>query len=123
MSEISKRFLCDALGWGIGLWLIGYIFGVVFFMLVPVSLVGWVIMPIGIIITLWVLIKKINGSFRYFIVIGITWALIAVICDYIFLVQLFHPANGYYVLDVYLYYVLTLLLPIGVGRWKQTKTV
>ena len=30
----------DALGWGIGLWLIGYVLGFVFFMIVPASMIG-----------------------------------------------------------------------------------
>lgn len=55
---MDKQLLKDALGWGFVLWLIGYALGFVVFFIVPPSVIGWVIMPIGIIITLWVLLKK-----------------------------------------------------------------
>ena len=45
--------------------------------------------------------------------------LIAVICDYFFLVKAFNPADGYYKLDVYLYYGLTFILPLAVGLGKK----
>lgn len=118
---MSKQFYKDALGWGFILWLIGYILGIILFAVIPPSMIGWVITPIGIAITLWVLIKKINGdSLKYYFLIGLVWALIAVIFDYFFLVKLFKPADGYYKLDVYLYYIITFLLPIIVG-WRKTK--
>jgi len=44
--------------------------------------------------------------------------LIAVIFDYLFLVKMFKPTDGYYKLDVYLYYILTFLLPLIVG-WRK----
>jgi hypothetical protein len=44
----------------------------------------------------------------------------AVALDYIFLVKLF-KATDYYKVDVYVYYVLTLLLPIVVGWYKVRK--
>jgi len=115
----SKQFLKDALGWGFVLWLIGYILGIAFFMVVPPNLIGWVIMPIGIIIALWVLYKKVKGdSFQYYIFLAIAWTPIAIVFDYFFLVKLFKPADGYYKLDVYLYYALTFILPVFVG-WRK----
>jgi hypothetical protein len=117
---MNKQLLKDTLGWGIVLWLIGYILGIILFMIVPQSIIGWVIMPIGIAITLWVLIKKVkNRSFQYFLIIAIVWTLIAIIFDYIFLVKMLKPAGGYYKLDVYLYYLLTFALPILVG-WRKS---
>ena len=116
---MTKQFLKDALGWGFLLWLIGYALGFVLFALVPASLIGWVIMPIGIAVTLWVLFKKIKGaSLKYYLAIALVWTIIAVVFDYIFLVKALKPADGYYKLDVYLYYALTLLLPIAVGLKK-----
>jgi hypothetical protein len=53
------------------------------------------------------------------VVLAIVWVLIAVICDYFFLVKAFKPADGYYKLDVYVYYFLTFALPILVG-WRRT---
>jgi hypothetical protein len=116
---MNKQLLKDSLGWGFILWLIGYILGFVFFFTVPSNLIGWVIMPIGIIITLWVLFKKIKStSFKYYVKLAFIWTLIAIIFDYFFMVKALKPTNGYYKLDVYLYYILTFILPLFAG-WKK----
>ncbi|MCX9081560.1 MAG: hypothetical protein OIN83_05125 [Candidatus Methanoperedens sp.] len=118
---MTKQFAKDAFGWGFILWLIGYALGILLFTVVPLSLVGWIIMPIGTIITIWVLVKKIKAdSFRYFALLAVIWALIAVVFDYFFLVKVFKPEDGYYKLDVYLYYTLTFVLPLIVG-WRKKK--
>jgi hypothetical protein len=117
---MSKQLLKSAFGWGLGLWLFGYILGFVFFALVPANLIGWVIMPFGITVTIWVLIKKIQCKiFNDYLVLAVVWTLIAVICDYFFLVKLLHPADGYYKLDVYLYYLITFILPVAAGLRKK----
>lgn len=117
---MNAQFLKDALGWGILLWLIGYALGIVLFAFVPPSMLGWILMPIGILITLWVLLKKITSeSFKYYTLLAAAWTLIAIVCDYLFLVLVFKPADGYYKLDVYLYYVLTLVLPLLVGLYRN----
>jgi uncharacterized membrane protein len=117
---MNKQLLKDTLGWGFILWLIGYVLGIVLFPVVPTSIIGWVIMPIGVLVTLWVLFKKVKGdSLNYYLIVAVSWTLIAVVFDYFFLVKTFKPADGYYKLDVYLYYVLTFLLPIIVG-WRKT---
>lgn len=116
---MSKKRLVDLLGWGFILWLIGYGLGIILFTLVPISLIGWIITPIGVAITLFVLFKKIKSvSVNYYLAISISWTFIAVICDYFFLVKAFHPADGYYKLDVYLYYFLTFTLPLAVWYLK-----
>jgi hypothetical protein len=116
-----KQFLKDTFLWGFILWLIGYIFGIVLFPVVPNSLLGWVIMPIGIIMTLWVLIKKVKViSLQYYVFLAIIWTLMAIIFDYFFLVRIFKPADGYYKIDVYLYYALMFALPLLVG-WKKVR--
>lgn len=113
---MNKQFYKDALGWGFILWLIGYIIGILLFSVVPAGMIGWVIMPIGIAITLWVLLKKVKiESFKHYILLAFIWMLIAIIFDYFFLVKVFKPADGYYKLDVYLYYLLTFILPAIVG--------
>ncbi|QQR78627.1 MAG: hypothetical protein IPJ68_06180 [Candidatus Moraniibacteriota bacterium] len=77
-------------------------------------------MPIGTIITLWVLLKKIRSeSFQDYVFIAIAWTLIAVVFDYVFLVMIFKPVDGYYKLDVYVYYALTLILPLATGWSKR----
>ncbi len=75
---------------------------------------------IGTIITLWVLFKKIKAdSFQHYALLAVVWGLIAIVFDYFFLVKAFKPADGYYKLDVYLYYTLTFVLPLVVGWHKQ----
>jgi len=116
---MNKQFYRDAFGWGFVLWLIGYVLGLLLFAVVPASLIGWIITPIGIAITLWVLFKKVRKeSFKNYLSLAFTWTFIAIVCDYLFLVAVFKPV-GYYKLDVYLYYFITLLLPILVGLKKN----
>lgn len=118
-----KQFLKDGLGWGFLVWLLGYGLGIVFFTVVPPNLIGWFVTPIGIIISLWVLIKKIHSKkIAYFSAIALVWTVIAIICDYFFLVRAFKPTTPYYKLDVYIYYLLTFLLPVIVGL-KKTKKI
>jgi len=119
---MNKQFLKDGLGWGFILWLIGWVLGIVAFMVVPAGLIGWVVSPIGILITVWVLIKKIKSEdLKYYLKIAVAWTLIAVVFDYFFLVKLFNPADGYYKLDVYFYYITTFVLPLLVGFFKTRK--
>jgi hypothetical protein len=116
---MTMQFLKDALGWGFGLWIFGYTLGILLFAFIPVSLLGWIITPIGITVTLWVLFKRVKAnSLRYYLYLGVMWTFIAIICDYFLLVQVFKPADGYYKVDVYLYYLLTFSLPILVGIRK-----
>ncbi|MFZ2969681.1 MAG: hypothetical protein WA063_00885, partial [Minisyncoccia bacterium] len=69
------------------------------------------------------LFKKINGdSPRYYLLLGIAWMLIAIVSDYVFLVLVFKPADGYYKLDVYLYYAFTFILPLLAGSGKKRST-
>ncbi len=123
MFEVNRQLLKDSLGWGFVLWLIGYVLGILLFFAVSPSLLGWVIMPIGVIITLWVLLKRIKrGALQYYLVLAIVWTAIAIAFDYLFIVQALKPADGYYKLDVYLYYALTFILPLVVGWWKNAKS-
>jgi hypothetical protein len=117
---MNNKFLKDGLGWGSALWFIGYVLGIALYPVIPSEKIGWYIMPIGVLITLWVLLKKIKGnSFQYYLRIAVTWTVIAIVFDYLFLVLLFKPKDGYYKLDVYLYYLLTFVMPcIAVLRKK-----
>lgn len=122
--HMNIRLFKDTIGWGFLLWLSGYILGIILFFVLPTSILGWVIMPFGILMILWVLLKKIkNQPFQYFVVLAISWTVIAIVFDYFFLVKVFKPADGYYKLDVYLYYLFTFTLPLIIG-WRngQTKT-
>ena len=120
---MNKQLLKDSLGWGFILWLIGYILGIAFFFVLPPSILGWVIMPIGILITLWVLLKKVKSdTFQYYLMLGIVWTVIAIVFDYLFIAKAFAPADGYYKLDVYLYYALTFIIPLIIGWRKSAKS-
>ncbi len=117
---MNKQFLKDALFWGFILWLIGYGLGMVLFSLVPASYIGWIIMPIGTALTIWVVLKKVKGpTLQYYLSLAVVWTAIAVVFDYFFLVRAFRPADGYYKFDVYLYYTLTFLIPLAVGWIKN----
>ena len=117
---MNRQLVKDALGWGLVLWLIGYALGMILFAFVPVSLIGWIIMPIGTVIALWVSFRKVNGdTLRHYFLVALAWTLIAVLGDYLFIVKALKPADGYYKLDVYLYYALTLGIPIFAG-WRRT---
>jgi hypothetical protein len=118
---MNKQQLLDMFGWGIGLWLFGYVLGIVLFMVVPPTLIGWVLTPIGVAVTLWVLNKKIaSKNFGYYLYLGFAWTAVAVVFVFLFLVMVFKPADGYYKLDVYLYYLLTFVLPVVAG-WYKTR--
>jgi hypothetical protein len=115
-----KKIFLNTLQWGFTLWLIGYVLGFVFFALIPPAMIGWFVMPIGVVITIWVLMKKIEReSFGCYIGLGVIWTLLAIGLDYLFIVKLLKPADGYYKFDVYLYYFLTFTLPILFGWWKK----
>jgi len=117
---MNKQFSKDALGWGFVLWLIGYALGMMFFALVPAILIGWIIMPIGTAIAIWIAFRKVKGdTLRYYCLVALVWLLIAVLGDYLFIVKAFKPADGYYKPDVYLYYALTLAIPLFAG-WRRT---
>jgi hypothetical protein len=116
---MTARLIKDAVGWGFALWLIGYLLGLALFFVLPTAQIGWAVMPIGLAITLWVLLKRVKAAaVSYYAVLAVVWTVIAVAFDYIFIVKAFKPEDGYYKLDVYLYYALTFLVPIAVGVWK-----
>ncbi len=116
---MSKQLTKDIFGWGFLLWLVGYLLGILFFMMFPPAMIGWIIMPIGLVLTLWVLLKKVHAkSFQEYLWLAAGWTLIAIASDYFFLVKVFHPADGYYKLDVYLYYLSMFFLPLAVA-WRK----
>ena len=117
-KAMKKQFYKDTFLWGFVLWLIGYLFGMVLFFVVPQNMIGWVILPIGTTITLWVLFKKIKSdSFFYYLYLAIVWTLIAILFDYLFIVKSLN-ADGYYKLDVYMYYALAFILPLT-AFWRK----
>jgi hypothetical protein len=114
------QLLKDSLGWGLLLWLVGYVLGIALFALAPVAIIGCIIMPAGVALTLWVLVTRIHAEpFGYYAVMSVVWTAVAIVFDYVFIVKTFAPTDGYYKPDVYLYYALTCLLPLGVGAYKH----
>ena len=122
MSTNGNRLLRYAFGWGSGLWLIGYLLGIVLFAFVPAALIGWIITPIGVVITVWVLLRVKGEPLWFYAMLSAVWTLLAVILDYVFIVKAFNPSDGYYKADVYLYYALTFLLPVIIGWWTNVRT-
>ena len=119
---MNKQCLKNGLGWGSLLWLVGYVLGLALFGLVPPAALGWVIAPIGLALTWWVLAKKIRPSQPTYWRLSIVWTLLAVALDYIFIVKLLRPADGYYKVDVYFYYAATFVLPLIAG-WRFRHSV
>jgi len=118
----GRKVFINTLLWGFGLWFFGYVLGIVFFYLVSQNMIGWFVLPLGIIAILWVLLKKIKReSFKDYVNLGIVWTAMAVVLDYVFIVKLFNSTD-YYKPDVYLYYALTLILPLIVGWRKKIKS-
>ncbi|MBP9699760.1 hypothetical protein KBD71_00595 [Candidatus Woesebacteria bacterium] len=90
-------------------------------MIAPPGLIGWLIMPIGVLFTVWVLWTKFREELSTQAVwMGVIWMLLAILLDYFFLVKVFKPEDGYYKLDVYLYYGSTLVLPFIASRVQQS---
>jgi len=120
-SMIKKQILLSNIFWGFILWLFGYILGIIFFPFVPKEQIGFYVLPLGTILTLWVLFKKIKREeFVCYVGLGVLWTMVAIILDYLFIVKLLNSAD-YYKPDVYLYYALTVILPILVGWYKKSK--
>lgn len=116
---MTKQFLKDSLGWGFILWLIGYVLSIILFMVAPAYLIGYVLTPVGAGCSLLVLWKKIKSqNLSYYFYVGLVWLGLAVVLDYLLIVKAFNPADGYYKWDIYLYYSLTILLPLIMGWWK-----
>lgn len=113
--------LKDTVGWGFALWFIGYVLGILLYFIVPASLIGWILMPIGIAVTLWVLLKKVKSTtLQYYVLLAVVWTTLAIVLDYFLLVKIFNPTGGYYKPDVYIYYILMFALPLIAG-WRKKK--
>lgn len=120
MQSLLRLLVRDGLGWGFALWLIGYLLGFLFYPLVPMQMIGWYVMPIALLVTClvlwrWVRVDDVGRA----ALIGLAWFLIAVVLDYIFIVKLLNPADGYYKPDVYLYYASCLLLPLAAALLRR----
>jgi hypothetical protein len=121
MNRTTIRLLQYAVGCGIGLWLVGYVLGIVFFAVLPTALIGWIILPIGVALTIAVLLRVKREPLWFYAILSGVWTALAIILDFVLIVKLFSPLDGYYKPDVYLYYALTFLLPLLVGAYRRTR--
>ena len=54
--------------------------------------------------------KRSGLNLRYALIVGVSWLVVAVVFDFLFIVLLF-SAYGYYRSHILLYYLLTLIVP------------
>ena len=109
----------DAAGAGILLWLIWYLASLALFFSPFAGIMGWILIavftPVTVAVAWWWFTGR-DLTLPYYAGVGIAWTAIAVVLDYLFIVLLFHAA--YYGPDVFVYYALTFLIPVGVGLAK-----
>ena len=120
--------LLDAVLLGFLVWLAGYLAGIALYFVFAPDVLGWVLFviltPVIIILCYWRFGKRREGI-SYYVLVAAAWLIIAVVCDYLFLVRLLNPAV-YYKLDVYVYYASTFLIPFLVGvefgrKWPDAR--
>jgi hypothetical protein len=123
-----KPWIKDTAGLATLLWLIGYLASLVLFFTPFAGVMGWILIaiftPVTIAIAwLWFSRKELL-PLQYYAGVGVAWVIIAVVLDYLFIVLLFQAT--YYGPDVFVYYSLTFLIPVGVGLyliWTQKEPV
>jgi hypothetical protein len=112
-----QQWIKDTAGIGTGLWLIGYLASLVLFFSSYAGILGWILLiiftPITIAVTWWWFRKRKDLTLEYYAKVGVVWVVIAVVFDFLFIVQLFQA--HYYAPDVFVYYAMTFLIPVGVG--------
>ena len=112
-----KQLIKDTAVLGIALWLIGYLASLVLFFTPYAGVMGWILLavftPVTIVIVLWWFRKRERLPLQYYAGVGVAWVLIAIVLDYLFIILLFHA--NYYGIDVFVYYAVTFLIPVGVG--------
>jgi hypothetical protein len=113
-----EAWIKDTVGLGTALWLFGYLASLVLFFSPLADMMGWIITavftPVTIAVT-WGWFRGRSLPLTYFVQAGIVWTAIAVVLDYLFIVRLFQAT--YYGADVFVYYALTFLIPVGVGLY------
>lgn len=114
-----KQLIKDTAGLGTAFWLIGYLASLVLFFSPFAGVMGWILTafftPVTIaIVWLWFR-KREYLPLQYYAGIGVAWVLIAIVLDYLFIVLLFQA--HYYETDVFVYYAVTFLIPVGVGLY------
>jgi hypothetical protein len=116
LAGSARKVLVDTIGIGVVLWAIGYAIGMILFALVPVTMIGWIALPIMAPITVYTSFARLKTGATAFhvLLVALAWTSIAVAFDYTFLVSAF-DVQSYYDADVIIYYALTFLIPASVG--------
>ena len=113
-----QQWIKDTGGLGIVFWLIGYLASLVLFFSPFAESMGWILLilctPVTFIITWW-WFRSRTLRLSYYMLVGIAWTAIAIVFDYLFIVLLLNAL--YYGADVFIYYALTLLIPVSVGLY------
>ena len=60
MANARKKL--DVVGWGLIIWEIGYGSSLAFFNVVPVPMIGWFVLPILVLVTIYVSLRRFKGS-------------------------------------------------------------
>lgn len=115
-----QQWVKDTVGLGTGLWLLGYLVSLALFFTPLAPVMGWVITAVFTPVTIAVAWWRFRGRdlpLTYYAGVGLAWAVIAIVLDYLFIVRLFRAA--YYGPDIFVYYALTFLIPVGVGLYLR----
>jgi hypothetical protein len=114
-----KQWIKDTAGLGVVLWLIGYLASLVLFFSPYAGIMGWILLavftPVTIAVTWWWFRQRERLPLQYYACVGVAWTLIAIVLDYLFIVLMFQAT--YYESDVFVYYAVTFLIPVGVGLY------
>jgi hypothetical protein len=120
-----KQWIKDTAGLGTALWLIGYLASLVLFFTPLAGSMGWILLaiftPLTIVIAWWWFRQRQPLPLQYYAGVGAAWVLIAVVFDYLFIVLMFQAT--YYGTDVFVYYTLTFLIPVGVGLYLKRNRI
>jgi hypothetical protein len=118
-NNFMKQWIKDTAGLGTVLWLVGYLASLALFFSPLAGIMGWILLaiftPLTVAITWWWFRQRESLSLQYYTGVGVAWMLIAVVLDYLFIVLLFQAT--YYGVDVFVYYAVTFLIPVGVGLY------
>ena len=118
-TTCMKQWIKDTAGPGTVLWLIGYLASLALFFSPFAGSMGWILIAIFTPVTIavaWLWFRqRERHPLQYYAGIGVAWVLIAVVLDFLFIVLLFQAT--YYGPDVFVYYALTFLIPVGVGLY------
>ena len=113
------QWIKDTAGLGTVLWLIGYLASLALFFSPLAGIMGWILLaiftPVTIAVTWWWFRQRECLPLQYYAGVGVAWMLIAVVLDYLFIVLLLQAT--YYGPDVFVYYAVTFLIPVGVGLY------